>query len=147
MARVNVIEIGGALALAALGAFFVWKGLDYPLGSLRRLGPGALPVAMGVAMIGCGGVLMLVNATVDDEDPPAISMRVVASVTAALLAWTLLVPLFGFVVGTIVMVLISRLAHGPVKLLEPLTLAIVLSMAGYLIFVYGLRIPLRPIIW
>ena len=50
-------EVAVAGALAALGGYMIWASTGMPAGSLALPGPGFLPAALGVALIGLGGVL------------------------------------------------------------------------------------------
>src|SRR5262245_49361612 len=44
----------GALALAAVGLFFVWRSLaDLPFGTIDNPGPGITPLALAILLIVC----------------------------------------------------------------------------------------------
>lgn len=50
-------EVAVAGALAALGGYMIWASTAMPAGSLALPGPGFLPTALGVALIGLGGLI------------------------------------------------------------------------------------------
>lgn len=139
--RLNLPELAGALALMSFGLFAVWKGFDYPIGTPRRLGAGALPVGLGIALVGFGIVLALQSSSFE-RIGRTISLRVLGTVVTALMIWALVVPLVGFVAGTILLVMVSSLADGRFRPVSTAVLALALAVAGLVIFVYGLRIPL-----
>jgi len=51
-------DLCGGLFLIAVSAFFYWKAYPLPLGSLRAMGPGMLPVTIAV-MLAIGGIILV----------------------------------------------------------------------------------------
>lgn len=126
--------------IVATGAYVVWEALSYRMGSAVRLGPGALPLALGVLFILSGLAIAIFN---DDGDEHAsrIVWRPAALILASVLAFALLIDSAGLVAATAALVLISGLAdpaHGWKSLLA--TFAVLLG-AVYLVFAVLLGIP------
>ena len=136
----------GGLFLLAFGLLVVWKGSQYPLGTLNHLGPGAFPLGVGVVL--CGFALGVIFSSSDRADePPRVSFRAFFFVLLGMLAWALLAPRFGLVPATIALVMISTFAQRPFHLRTAALVALVLSAGGVLVFLQGLRIPLAAIDW
>ncbi|MDF2120015.1 tripartite tricarboxylate transporter TctB family protein [Roseiarcaceae bacterium H3SJ34-1] len=51
-------DLCGGLFLIAVAAFFYWKAFPLPLGSLRAMGPGMLPVTIAV-LLAVGGIILV----------------------------------------------------------------------------------------
>ena len=59
LSKYNKDFYGGGL-MFVLGTGAIWQGLSYQVGSLRKMGPGFFPVALG-AILALMGIVMLVN--------------------------------------------------------------------------------------
>ena len=51
----------GAIVLLCLGLFYLFASLPYERGSMRNPGPGLFPIFIAIALIGCGGLLMVTS--------------------------------------------------------------------------------------
>lgn len=134
----------GLVVLFGLGVLV--GGSTYSIGTLTRMGPGFLPVAFGALMIVLG-LGMLAAARNSDTPSPAGSWRGAFTVSAAMLAWALLVEHLGFLLATFALVVIVSLAERGIHPLRVIVLALGLSGAGYLIFIYCFAVPLPLLPW
>lgn len=134
----------GFVVLFGLGVLI--GGSAYSIGTVTRMGPGFLPVVFGVLLIVLG-FGMLAAARNSDTSSPSGSWRGALTVTAALLAWVLLVERLGFLLATFALVAIASLAERGVRPLHMIVLALGLSGAGYLIFIHGFAVPLPLLPW
>ena len=139
-------EVGASTLLIALGVYVTWQGADYSLGTTRRLGSGAVPVGLGIAMVGLG-IATLFETLRENAPPPDFALRPFMAVLLSMVAWTILAPRFGLVPATVSLVMICALAQRPMRLISAAIAAAVLSAAGVLIFLTGLRIPLKSFDW
>lgn len=150
-------DLLAAAMFMAIGAGTVWIALDYPLGTMRRLGPGALPMGLGVLLLACGGWLAaqtLLRARTDPQWqgkplvtlPKLPSIHVVRStlcVVSGLVLFGLLVRPAGLFLATAVLVLVSSRAEAGTPILGSLALALIIPAACVGIFVYGIGLPFR----
>lgn len=132
-------RITGAV-IAVVGLFVVVEALGYGLGSIFRLGPGALPFALGILLILSGALVAVVN---DDGDEAAsrIAWRPLVAVLSALLAFALLIESAGLLAATAGLVIISGLADPDHTWRSLGAIYIFLVVAVYVIFVRLLAIP------
>lgn len=132
-------RIAGA-GIVLTGAYVAYEALTHDLGSAARMGPGFLPLVLGVLFILFGLAIALLR---DDGDEPVtpIAWRPAALILASVLAFALLVESAGLAAATAALVLISGAAD-PSHNWKSLGLLFVILLGGvYLIFAVGLGIP------
>ncbi len=105
------------------------------------LGPGALPY-LAAALIGAGGLALVVRPGGGSTWPGAIVARRMAIVFSSLVVYAWLLPLFGFLLSTAaILVILSRIFGGP--LLRSVILSALYVGTLYLLFavLLGLSLP------
>ena len=146
------MEMQGHRALLAglvtllFGCFVLWEGSGYSLGTLRRIGPGFFPVALGAVLVVTGGLIAL-QALASDERIPPLKLRACLFVTAALLTFGLLVDRIGFIASAVLLVVIASMATPRPSVRGVAGLAIVVVPACYAVFVWLLGIPVDAVVW
>lgn len=140
-----------AAAVLALGVFGIVESLGYRLGAMRNIGPGVFPLIVSAGLV-ISGLLILIEALAvrpgaEDADMSGAAPRVLIFVTAALLAFAVLMPPAGLVPAIVVAVGLSALADGSLRLWQVAALAA--GVAGFcaLVFVYFLNLPLDLVRW
>lgn len=139
-------DILGGLILAAVGiGAAVWAGLHYEIGTLRRMGPGFFPVALGLGLVGLGLVIAL-PALTREQEGTRIEIAPVFWVIAAILFLGLSLRWLGLVGVTFCTVLVATLPAVRQGWLWRLVLAFAISALTVLVFHVGLRmtLPLWP---
>lgn len=139
--RRNLPEVLACLAVALFGLVALWVGTDYPLGTLRRMGPGFFPVIVSLLIV-FFGLLAAVEAVRGGGKKTLFKWRPVISVSVGILAWTVLIEPMGIVVATFALVGIGSLAQAPFRAVSVLVMAAGLCIAGYYVFIVGLGMPL-----
>lgn len=137
--------VSGGL-LAGLGlAVAGYAAAHYDIGTLRRMGPGFLPVGLGV-MLAFFGAAVALPAWGRTGEPVVFAWREVLAVLAAILIFGTGMHRIGLVPATAAAVLIASLPapHGGV--LWRLVLAAVISAITWAVFSVGLKlsIPVWP---
>ncbi|MCV0424174.1 MAG: tripartite tricarboxylate transporter TctB family protein [Roseibium sp.] len=130
------------LVMSAIGAFVIYEALSYNLGTAARMGPGFLPLGLGILIIVFGVLVAVVN---DDGDEAAVGIvwRPVVLVLSALLAFALLIEPAGLMAATAALVFISGHAD-PSHTWRSLTgLFLFLLISVYLVFGIALSIPFK----
>lgn len=144
--QINWPEFLAAIAVGLLGAFMVAEGSGLALGSLKRMGPGYMPVAIGLMLIGFSLGLVLQNGF-SARQPFPFRWRPVLSIIAAMLFFSVAVRPLGLIPATVGVVVLAALADAPFRPLRAALTGIVIAALGYLVFVTGLRISLDPFWW
>ncbi|MBI3436084.1 MAG: tripartite tricarboxylate transporter TctB family protein [Proteobacteria bacterium] len=139
--RVNQDVLAGLL-FAAFGAAGLWFGWNYPLGSVLRMGPGYVPMALSWGLVALGGVIVLRGIFAGGAGLERWRARPLALVCAALIAFAVLLESTGLVAASVALVLVSALAGPQWRWREAAMLAVGLAIAAVALFVYGLRLPM-----
>lgn len=133
----------------AAGIFFIvvamliyWIASDYPMGTLRSIGPGFLPKVLAVAM-GVLALIMLLRSLGGDEVAiEGLALRPLFFILAGSLAFGLLVRPAGVFVALVVMVLMGCAASREIGVRQALLTALGLAVGSIVIFVYALGLPM-----
>lgn len=137
--------IGGTL-LIVVGLYFAIQAGEYDLGTLRRMGPGFFPRALGIFLIALG-LLIAALALWRDGELPKPRLRPFAAILGSILAFSLSVEWVGMVPATFLLVGISSLAEPAARPVATLSLAVALSVIAVVVFSHGLSIPLPALRW
>ncbi|WP_349359160.1 tripartite tricarboxylate transporter TctB family protein [Stappia sp.] len=137
----NRAELIAALAFVATGVGALVIALDYPLGSITRMGPGFAPVGLSLLLIATAGVVAL-QARRAPESNVHFALRPFALIMGGILVWAVLVDRVGFVPATVLLVLACAYVEIGTTWRSSLLLAGGLCAAGYTIFIWGLGIPM-----
>ncbi len=139
-------EVWGGLILAIVGigaALYAWQ--NYDMGTLRQMGPGFFPVAIGAALCGFGLVIAL-PALLRRGDGAPFDGASLLLVLTAVLVFGLALPRLGLVGASFVTVLIATLPAERRGWLWRGVLALSITLVTVLVFHLGLRmtLPLWP---
>lgn len=134
----------GAL-LGAIGLFAVIQAGRWELGDLMTVGPGVMPMVLGLLMIFLG-LLVAAERSVPVPEPAA-SAKPLAAILGSILAFALLIRSTGLVPATFALVLIAGLAETRYRPVTLLVTALLLTVSSYLIFIKALGVPIVPFVW
>ena len=145
-----MLELRRALKDVLAGSIFVVLGLAFAIGALAydigspvRMGPGYVPLSLGLLLAGLGG-LVIVKGFVAGEGEPIgeVDWRAVALITAALLFFGLTVRGLGAVGALFGASLLAALARSQTSVREALVIAAGLTALSVVIFVLALQLRL-----
>ena len=136
------------------GLFFIVIGLlavviaqDYPMGTAFRMGPGYFPTVLGGIMFAFG-LYVTVRGLIKGEKIEGVwGIRPLAFVTLGVVAFGFVMERLGMVLALFVMFFISALGGHEFKFKEVLILAAVMTAVAWVIFIYGLGLPIRIFWW
>lgn len=126
--------------LLCLGLGSAWIGSSYDVGTLTAMGPGFLPVALGICLALLALLLLWLEKPSDAALP--LPLRPIACVSIGMVAWVLLADTAGFFAAGIAQVLLSSLALPGQKWTTIAIVAVVMNIAAYALFVVMLGLPL-----
>jgi hypothetical protein len=127
-----------AFGLAALHI----ADLDYPMGSLTRMGPGNFPAGLGV-ILGLFGIYLMGRGIGWSRETATWDWRPVSCVVASMLAFGFLVPRAGLVPALVAMFFVAALAGREIRWRELAVLTLVMTAFAVLVFVYLLKLPFQ----
>jgi hypothetical protein len=152
--RKNVLAGLMFIAVAALG---LWLSRSYPIGTALRMSTGYVPRLLCWILIGLGAVVLLQglrerDAPTPDQSPPAIAepsppglwahLRPIVMVSLSLVAFALTLEPLGLVLAIFILFAVASLATSDLKLWETLAAAAGMSVVTWVIFVFGLGLPI-----
>ena len=136
--------LAGAVIIA-LGLAFALGALAYEVGDPLRMGPGYMPLALGIILLALGiGVVIKGFIAGEGEAIGAVDWRAVVLLTAALLFFGLTVRGLGVAAALLGTTLLASLARSRTSLIEVVLISVGLTVLSVVLFIYvlQLRVPL-----
>lgn len=128
-----------ALALGLGGAALAW---GYGLGSMQRPGPGLWPFVVSVLVAGLALVLLVRGRALGDAEAFTRSSVLPAVGLVTFIGLAVLMPVIGFEIPSLVLCVIWLRFLGGETWRSTVITSVATVAAFYLLFLYGLRIPL-----
>ncbi|GAC1599521.1 MAG: tripartite tricarboxylate transporter TctB family protein [Ramlibacter sp.] len=143
----------GAMFIAA-GLAFAWGASTYQLGEGALMGPGYVPLMLGVVLTLIGAVVLFTSLVVETEDGGRIgawAWRPLFFIVAANLVFGMLldglpsvgVPAMGMIAAIYALTFVSSLADTRFRIRDTLILATVLAAGCYVAFIWLLKLQLQ----
>ena len=132
----------GGLLFLGLGSAWAVLAADYAIGSPSAMGPGFFPLVLAILLAAIGVLAIIQAATRSSADP--VRPRPIwpcASVSAAVVAFGLLLNTAGLVPAVLALTVISGAHRLRARALELCIIAAVLAAGVTLLFIYGLQLP------
>ena len=143
----NYRDIFAGLLLAMAGAGAAAYALSsYTLGTISRMGPGMMPVSLGV-ILAAFGAMIAVPALFQTGRSVALRARPMIFLSAAVLAFALMIEPFGLVPSVMATTVIATLAETRVPVLRALLLGAAMAALTWGIFIFGLRLSIPAFEW
>ena len=134
--------IAGAIFIV-LGGAFATGSLAYQIGSPLNMGPGYLPLVLGVILVGLGFLIIAKGFIAGGGEPIGVAdMRVILLITAALLFFGLTVRGLGLVGALFGSSLLAALARSQTAIRETLLIAVGITALSVVVFVIALQLRL-----
>lgn len=141
MLKIDKTDFLSGLIVLAVSSYFAYGALDYRIGTVIRMGPGYVPLALG--LIGMGlGVLIMLSSLGRTGALESFNWRTVLPVVASIAAFGLLLNRVGLIPATLVAVLAATLASPKTRLVPALILGVVVSVLIWVCFVLLLGLPI-----
>jgi hypothetical protein len=153
----NQKDFFSGLLFMALGAGFAWSASHYTVGGAAHMGPGYFPLMLGAVLTVLGGIILFKALVFETEDGGRITgwaWRPVVFVVLANAVFGVLMgglsfvglPPLGLMLAVFVLTVLSAKASTAFRWKEVLLLALVLTIASYVLFIVWLKLqlPLWP---
>ena len=118
----------------------------YGLGSLHKPGPGLWPFVVSVVIAALSVILLVVGRGLTDSEAFTRSSLLPLIGAVTFVAFGLLLPLTGFEIPALVLCVIWLRFLGRESWRNTLVISVLTTATFYLLFLYGLRIPLPHLI-
>jgi hypothetical protein len=144
-ARRALKDVLAGAVIIALGLAFALGALDYEVGDPLRMGPGYMPLALGVIVIGLGiGIVIKGFLAGEALAIGAVDWRAIVLLTAALLFFGLTVRGLGVGLALLGATLLATLSRSRTPLIEVVAISVGLTVLSLVLFIFvlQLRLPL-----
>ena len=138
-------DFWAGLMFVVVGLGFAWGALNYRFGTSAQPGPGYFPFGLGILLALLGAFTLFESLTIDTDDgEPVGSMawKPVVVIIGAIVLFGLLLPRLGLIIALPVLVVSSALAGDEFHWGEAMLNALILTVASWAIFSWGLSLPL-----
>lgn len=129
------------LLFLAIGAAAALQGLALRQGTADRMGPGYLPLRLGLGLALLGCLIALTGLRRSTPRVEAMTFGPIAAATLALGAFSLAIEQGGLVLSSALLVLIARAIEWRGKVFELVLLVLALAAFVVVVFRYGLGVP------
>lgn len=137
---------GGALLVLFGIAFSLYAIGHYDLGTMRRMGPGMFPAALGF-VLAAFGLILLVAAFFRTGEMPEIRIWTPLFVLAGVTAFGLTIRPFGLIPAVLAVTIVSSLAELKIRPVSLALLCVALCLIAWLAFGVGLGMPIPMFRW
>jgi hypothetical protein len=138
-------DFWAGLMFVVIGLGFAWGALNYRFGTSAQPGPGYFPFGLGIVLALLGAFTLFEALTIDTDDGEPVhqtAWKPLVVILGSIALFGLLLPRLGLIIALPVLVLTSAMAGHEFKWREALLNALVLTVASWAIFSYGLSLPL-----
>ncbi|ORB62289.1 hypothetical protein BST47_24410 [Mycolicibacterium tusciae] len=139
-------QIVGALVGIAIGIGGAVLSAGYGLGSLREPGPGLWPFVVSVLIAAMSAVLLAIGRNLTDAEAFTRSSILPIIGIITFVAFGVLMPVTGFEIPALALCVIWLKFLGGESWRNTVIISVVTVAAFYVLFLYGLRIPLPHLI-
>jgi hypothetical protein len=136
----------GALVGVAIGVCGAVLAHGYGLGSLREPGPGMWPFIVSVLIAGLSVILLVAGRGLTDSEAFTRSSVLPVIGIVTFIAFGLLMPVTGFEIPALALCVIWLRFLGGESWRNTVVISVVTVAVFYLLFLYGLRIPVPHLI-
>jgi hypothetical protein len=115
----------------------------YPVGTSLSMGPGYFPMGLG-GILTAFGLYIMVRGLIKGEKVEGVwGIRPLALITLGIVAFGFVIDRLGLVLALFALFFLSALGGHEFKFKEVLVLAVVMTVASWGIFIYGLGLQFR----
>ncbi|RDE07879.1 tripartite tricarboxylate transporter TctB family protein [Pelagibacterium lacus] len=138
--------VGGILLLATGIGFAAFSYFNYRLGTLAQMGPGMVPMGVGMVLVLVSAPIVLGSFTVSEGDRPSFDVRPALTIILSAIVFAMAIS-FGFLPAVALTALVASLADDTFDALKTAINVMVLTAVAVVVFVVLLRLPIPLIRW
>jgi hypothetical protein len=135
-------DLSAGVMFVGFGAIFALGAGRYSIGTLDEMGPGFLPLCVGILLALIGVLLVAKSLIAGGDSLTEFSLPPLLLIASSICVFALIFPYLGLVTAIFVLAVIAARASPEFRLSEALALGALLAALSAGIFVYGLGIPL-----
>lgn len=136
----------GALFIV-FGGIALWAGRNYNMGVIMRMGPGYLPRALAVMLVGIGLFLAVRGLAINGPSIQPSLYRPQAFILLAIVIFGLMIERFGLAPAVLATTAVAAVASDEIKWKETAVLAVAMSISSVVLFIYLLGQAMTKWTW
>jgi hypothetical protein len=140
--HINQDVIAG-LMFVVIGAFFLWFGRGYEVGTSLRMGPGYLPNLLGWLLVALGALVASKGALAAGLKIDSWALRPLILVPAAFLLFAFTIERFGLIAAALVSMICAAASSREFRVKEQVMVAAASAIGAAWLFIYELQLPMR----
>jgi hypothetical protein len=144
-------DVWGGLLMAAIGSGVAWQAVQYRVGTLRAMGPGYFPLALGVILIGAGIVIAtkgyLAGRPVSEAKVHGSQWKAWGLISFSIVAFVVAAEYLGLVPAAFAVVFIAALGDRGNSWKGAALLALGIVAIAVIVFWWGLQVQLPLFRW
>ncbi len=133
------------LLFIIISALFAYGTLELPLGTAFRMGPGYFPMVLCIILAALGVIVLINGLRFDEEGVKNFTWRGLLNIVLPVVFFGATLRGLGFILALGITVFCVSIASSRFKLRTSLINVVVLVFFGWLIFIWGLGLPIQ--IW
>lgn len=141
MRSVDVRDLVGGLAVAAVGAAFALRAQSFPAGPPGQVGPAYVPTAVGLIAMGLG-LVIAARGLMGAHPLPQVSPRPALAIFATVMVFAMLIRPAGLVPTLIASIAVASSGSSNSRPLLVAVLSTSVATACWLVFVVALGLPI-----
>jgi hypothetical protein len=135
------------LLFTGMAVVLACDALSLSLGTVSQMGPGYLPLTLAVILGGLGMVVIVNSLRLGGESLSGFEWRGFVIVTVAIVAFGATINRLGFIPAVVISVGICILASTRFRPVTAITLIAFLLAFCWVVFIWGLGLPVRLFVW
>lgn len=140
-------DLVAGLLLALLGGTTaLYAGSEYALGTLRRMGPGMVPMTLGV-LLATGGLAIASAAWFRPGERVELRLLTPLILLSGIVAFALMIEPFGLLPAVFAAAAIATCAELELRPLRILGTGLTLCAVTWGVFILGLGLPMPAVAW
>lgn len=140
-------DIVAGLSLACFGLAAAAYALSkYSMGTITRMGPGMMPVSLGVILIGFG-LMIAIPAAFRKGEAVEANFRPLIVLSISIISFALMIETVGLVPAVFSTVVIATFAERQVPISRAVLLGSAMALLTWSIFILGLGLPIATFDW
>lgn len=139
----NPKDFIAGLLFIAISALFAYGTMELPIGTAFRMGPGYFPMVLCFILAALGFVVMLNGIVLEGEKITNFTWRGLFNIVLPVVFFGVTLRGLGFVLSLAITVFFVSIASARFKVRTSLINAAVLVFFGWLIFIWGLGLPIQ----
>jgi hypothetical protein len=146
-ARGNIPDLAFGVFLLGLGLFGFYATRNLSIGTASDMGPGYVPRALEWVILAFGIGFVAKGLLAAFKPMPAFAWRPLLTILAAVAVFALCFQSLGLIVAVIGAILVAGLAQRPIQPHVLLPFGAAVAAFAALLFVWGLKLPLKLWPW